>query len=49
MKIKQRRNFFFRISELVSLIRTYGKTLLTDKKVVKKVLKSLPPKFDHID
>ena len=39
--------FCFHISELFSQIRTCCETL-PDKKVVEKVLRSLPPKFDHI-
>ena len=41
------KDFSFYISKLVSQIWTCGETL-PDKKVVEKVLRSLPPKFDHI-
>ena len=40
-------NFFDRVTNIVNNIRLYGDTI-EDKKIVQKVLRSLPPKFDHI-
>ncbi|XP_077228618.1 uncharacterized protein LOC143861606 [Tasmannia lanceolata] len=39
--------FFSRVSSIVNQIRTYGNKL-DDKKIVEKVLRSLPNKFDHV-
>ena len=39
--------FFSRVAGIVNQIRSYGDTL-TDKRIVEKVLRSLPPKFEHI-
>ncbi|XP_077249473.1 uncharacterized protein LOC143888980 [Tasmannia lanceolata] len=40
-------DFFSRVSSTLNQIRTYGEKLY-DKKIVEKVLRSLPNKFDHI-
>ena len=39
--------FFSRVSAIVKQFRSCGDTI-ENKKIVKKILKSLPPKFDHI-
>ena len=39
--------FFNRVSNIVNQIRTHGDTV-EDIKIVQKVLRSLPPKYDHI-
>ena len=39
--------FLSKVAEIVNQIRSYGDTL-EDKKIVQKVLRSLPPKFDHV-
>ena len=39
--------FFSRIAGIVNKIRSYGDEI-KDKKIVEKVLRSLPPKFDHV-
>ena len=40
--------FFDRVTNIVNNIRLYGDTIEDKKKIVQKVLRSLPPKFDHI-
>lgn len=40
-------NFLTRITSIVNQIRNYGDTI-EDKRIVEKVLRSLPLKFDHV-
>lgn len=37
---------FSKVTEIVNQIRAYGDQI-EEKKIVEKILKSLPPKFDH--
>ena len=39
--------FFNRVSNIVNQIRTYGDTI-EDVKIIQTVLRSRPPKYDHI-
>lgn len=41
------RDFSSRVAEIVNQIKGCGDTI-EDKKVIEKVLRSLPPKFDHV-
>ncbi|XP_058223045.1 uncharacterized protein LOC131332766 [Rhododendron vialii] len=40
------RDFFSKVAEIVNQIKSHGEAI-QDKKVVEKILRSLPPKFDH--
>ena len=40
------KDFFSRVTEIVNQIRAYGEHI-EEKKIVEKILRSLPPKFDH--
>ena len=40
------KDFFSRVTEIVNQIRAYGDQI-EEKKIVEKILRSLPPKFDH--
>ena len=40
------KDFFSRVTEIVNQIRAYGDQI-EEKKIVEKILGSLPPKFDH--
>ena len=40
------KEFFSRVAEIVNQIRRYGDRI-AEKKIVEKILRSLPPKFDH--
>ena len=39
--------YIFRVINGVNMIRVYGKNIL-DNKVVKKILHTMPMKFDHV-
>ncbi|KAK3036496.1 hypothetical protein RJ639_030510 [Escallonia herrerae] len=39
--------FFFLMSNVINQIRSYGDTI-EDKKIIQKILRSLPMKFDHV-
>lgn len=40
------RDFLSRVAEIVNQIKSHGEAI-QDKKVIEKILRSLPPKFDH--
>lgn len=40
-------DFFTRVTRLVNQIKVYGE-MLASRSVATKILRSLPPKFDHV-